>query len=862
MSKNFFKVKKGLNVDPVSAASITDPEVGDIIVDSSDNNKLKRYDDVTASWKDVGSGVGGINYISTNSDFEGGTTGYVVYKDAAAESPVDATSGTALYTSISATTSSPLRGTKSGLISKTANDAQGEGVSYDFTIDSADQAQVLRISFDYSTSTNYADGDIRVYVYDVFNSRLIEVIDRDLYASSFGKFVGTFQTSPDSTSYRLIFHIASTNALAYTVTVDNVLVGPQTIVKGAIVTDWKEFTPEINQTTNITPTGYWRRVGSNAEFSLRLDFGGAVPSTSLIFVLPNSLSIDYSKIVTQTDGVTRLDSTGQFYDASAVATANAWDICAFASGGSTAVRFIYNAADDFRQFNPASAPVAVAAGDILTLNLKVPILGWSSNVVLSEDAGNREIVASAYLGTAANHTSSGSALLVPLDSELFDTTSSFDSVTSKLFTVPESGYYDISGAVSFNSILTGFTQSEVFINGVPQIRGSRIQGNPTVGAIRSVVSGILLLNKGDTIGLYATQNESASEPYVTGKENTYLHIAKRSSPQTIAYQENPAPHKNYVINGNFDFWQRGTSLTSGTGGRYLADRFRNDSVGSTYTTSRQSFTVGQNEVPNNPSYFHRTVVSSVAGASNIAYLNQRIEGVGTLSNKQITLSFWAKADSNKPITIEFTQYFGSGGTPSTTVTGIGIKKVNLTTSWQKITHTVYIPSIAGKTLGTNENDLLNLLIWFDAGSTYDSRTDSLGQQSGTFDIAQVQIEEGSRAREFVLAGGNIEGELAACQRYYESGTARGVFSSGTGTRASSSAVPFRTEKRATPVVNVFGTYAQAGNSGYVSIWYGGSNDYAISSVLPQNHFFCIECLNSSTLINTGWFAPYTADSEL
>jgi hypothetical protein len=57
-------------------------------------------------------------------------------------------------------------------------------------------------------------------------------------------------------------------------------------------------------------------------------------------------------------------------------------------------------------------------------------------------------------------------------------------------------------------------------------------------------------------------------------------------------------------------------------------------------------------------------------------------------------------------------------------------------------------------------------IWFDAGSDFNARTDSLGQQSGTFDIAQVQIEPGPVATPFEQRP--IGTELALCQRYFQS----------------------------------------------------------------------------------------------
>jgi hypothetical protein len=223
--------------------------------------------------------------------------------------------------------------------------------------------------------------------------------------------------------------------------------------------------------------------------------------------------------------------------------------------------------------------------------------------------------------------------------------------------------------------------------------------------------------------------------------------------------------RNKIINGNFDIWQRGTSLASGTGFRYLADRFQNNSTGSTYTASQQSFTVGQTDVPNNPSFFYRTVVSSVAGNNNQTTFIQGIEGVETLAGKTATLSFYAKADSSKNISIEFGQVFGTGGIPSSNVDGIGVQKLSLTTSWQKFTVTANIPSISGKTIVTDNNNNLTCVFWLDAGSNWNSRTNSLGQQSGTFDIAQVQLEEGSVATPFELRP--IGTELALCQRYYE-----------------------------------------------------------------------------------------------
>jgi hypothetical protein len=228
-----------------------------------------------------------------------------------------------------------------------------------------------------------------------------------------------------------------------------------------------------------------------------------------------------------------------------------------------------------------------------------------------------------------------------------------------------------------------------------------------------------------------------------------------------AYSDGALSNRNAVINGNFDVWQRGISQTSSAYGS--DDRWSNLNSGSTKVASRQNFSLGQTDVVGNPKYYSRTVVTSVAGAGNYVLKRQSVEGVTTFSGETVTFTFWAKADANKNIAVEFYQNFGSGGSPSGLVF-IPSQTVSLTTSWAKHSLTFDIPSVSGKTLGTDGADTLSFHFWFDAGSDYNSRTNSLGQQSGTFDIAQVQLEVGDTATPFEHR--SYGQELALCQRYY------------------------------------------------------------------------------------------------
>ena len=246
-------------------------------------------------------------------------------------------------------------------------------------------------------------------------------------------------------------------------------------------------------------------------------------------------------------------------------------------------------------------------------------------------------------------------------------------------------------------------------------------------------------------------------------------------------------------------------MTSGNGVRVLrgseygADRWVHNRSGSTHTATQQPFTVGQTAVPNEPTYFCRTVVTSVAEAGNFANLLQKIEDVRAFAGQQVTVSFWAKVDATKNIAVELVQDFGSGGSPSAGVTTIGTTKVSIGTTFQKVTVTTTVPSISGKTLGTNNDHSLTLIIWFDAGSTYNARTDSLGQQSGTFEIAQVQLEPGTVATPFEQR--SYGQELALCQRYFELGSFAhlGYATAGVGMGSTAS---FAVTKRTAPTLSL------------------------------------------------------------
>ena len=225
--------------------------------------------------------------------------------------------------------------------------------------------------------------------------------------------------------------------------------------------------------------------------------------------------------------------------------------------------------------------------------------------------------------------------------------------------------------------------------------------------------------------------------------------------------------KNAVINGDFLINQRAFTSNTTTGS-YNFDRWLQQNSGGTFTVTPQTFTPGTAPVA---TYEGRTFVQGItatqSAAGDYAIITQRIEDVTRYAGTTVTISFFAKANTGTPkIGVEVKQNFGSGGSPSVTVsTPAGAS--TLTTSFARYSVSVAIPSISGKTLGTTANtSYLELNLWTSAGATYATPASSIGIQNFTASIWGVQFEYASAATYFTTATGTLQGELAACQRYY------------------------------------------------------------------------------------------------
>jgi hypothetical protein len=162
--------------------------------------------------------------------------------------------------------------------------------------------------------------------------------------------------------------------------------------------------------------------------------------------------------------------------------------------------------------------------------------------------------------------------------------------------------------------------------------------------------------------------------------------------------------KNAIINGGFDIWQRGTSFIAPTGGSGVVNM--NQAI----------------ETLNAIRFAGQTVTLSVDAAA-------------TASNT-ISTQLWSSTATDNAVGGTWTQITATSGGSGTVSTS----------TFSKISGVYSVPSTA--------KSLLVVIV-------------SSGTAGQSAFLNNVQLELGSNATAFSRTGGTIQGELAACQRYYQ-----------------------------------------------------------------------------------------------
>ena len=240
--------------------------------------------------------------------------------------------------------------------------------------------------------------------------------------------------------------------------------------------------------------------------------------------------------------------------------------------------------------------------------------------------------------------------------------------------------------------------------------------------------------------------------------------------------------RNKLINGEFNFWQRGNTFNFGIsfGGEtfsYTSDRwyyYSRAASGVTMTSveiTKEDFPFGEDIDGMNvtPKYFMKlesgNTASGVSGDS-LAFLEQRIEDVRSFAGKNATLSFFGKSSEEiKVIQVSAHQFF-DGGSSVVHTSGVTL---GLSQTWSKYQCTLQIPNIIGKTLGAGAtNDHLAIRFNLVSGSSAGYIYDGLNWTQGTTEsisLTQIQLEENNKPTNFERL--DEESEYQRVERYYE-----------------------------------------------------------------------------------------------
>jgi hypothetical protein len=285
---------------------------------------------------------------------------------------------------------------------------------------------------------------------------------------------------------------------------------------------------------------------------------------------------------------------------------------------------------------------------------------------------------------------------------------------------------------------------------------------PQVGDITAITASSPLTGGGTsgdvTIGILSgTTSNLGAVQLSTSVSSTSTSLAATASAVKSAYDlATSAPISNPVLNSAMQIWQRGTSVAGSTTA-FSADRWQSYRSAAGSTFSRQA----TNDTTNLPNIQYCARVQRDSGNTSTVVMAffQNFESINSIpyAGKTVTFSFYARAGANYSPTSSLlqVQLISGTGTDQNVITGytgstnVINQAATLTTTWQRFSYT-----------GTVATTATELVTYFSSNPT------GTAGANDYYEITGVQLDIGSVALPFRTYAGTIQGELAACQRYY------------------------------------------------------------------------------------------------
>lgn len=459
-----------------------------------------------------------------NGGFENGTGKWKTYADAAGAQPIDCSAGSPSV-SLAASTTSPIQGKASGVLTKPASNVQGQGYAMDFAIDKDAKAKMLSVSASYEVvSGTYSggnpttDSDLTAYIYDVDGGQIIQPIGYKFdgaVTNNTYNLSAMFQTpsfSTDSRNLRLCLHYATTSASANALRLDKVKITGQTKSTGYVKTAPVQYSPTWTGLGTVSNNSmYWQRDGGDLILWGYVIVGSPT-NNAVTFTLPAGLTIDLARLSSNVARRHNFGYANRITNGSTTysdATAGATMAVVYQGSGSNTPQLVYTmVADAYADVNATS--MLVGGNAISIPHLRIPIAGWDVGTQVSDQFDGRVFAVKYSTTSTAAITSSASQ--ISYATRVFDTHGAFSGTT---FTAPSPGFYRVTGSVQLASTpwTTGSLTFDLYKNGsFDSVIGLFTQATSSTASVNATAVGstVTQLNAGDTLTFRASQNQTAS----------------------------------------------------------------------------------------------------------------------------------------------------------------------------------------------------------------------------------------------------------------------------------------------------------------------------------------------------------------
>lgn len=483
------------------------------------------------AWQNVS--AGNKNYIIYNNFSNNATTGFSLGSMTNALTnglPVTGTnvpsfgSGASGNLSIATTATNPLSGTYSLNYVSSAATTVGNFLATDpLSLDLEDQAKILSGKFYYQVTTNgltstgmsgTSSNNFSVVIWDATNSAFIIPAGcfNLVQSSGVGICQFSFQTPSNMTSFRVLLLNSVATSSATTLMLDDFFCGPQALSFGPAISDATTVTPVLTLSGNATATATWNRIGQLIYFEGTITIGSSLPTGNITMAMPSNITLNAA--------------TGGVRGSTAIAGVNVSGATYVGAMRFDSTNNLFNFyGGNGQNFWNATVPFTWANGDVIRFRFICPVVGWSSNTVLSSDSDTRVCVAKYRI--SANKTTTAQ---VDYDTQIIDNFAAVTTGASWKFVCPITGYYRVS-ASSLTTVAAADSLG-VFVNGVLKTGICTLNNTNTNGG-----SAIIQCNAGDTIDLRPAGATSTTFNSATSGSFNQISIERITGPAVVAISE-------------------------------------------------------------------------------------------------------------------------------------------------------------------------------------------------------------------------------------------------------------------------------------------------------------------------------------